>query len=247
MIASSTASDPFYVAKDEVQTGVKKVKAAHSEWKDLLERTNTAKSRRFADLQSEIHTELSQLEFDLNDMDATIAIVEQNPEKFPGVTEGGELQSRKAFLTNTRSTIAEIRDSLKSKKTLAKVEADKRELLNVADQEKRRKIEQQNERFLGEERETQQQIMRQQDQNLTELSRCAERLNATAHVINNELQDHQRMLQELDEDIDKETEKLNFVMKRIGKLLKTSDSKQLMLIVVLFLLMVFLLFLVINT
>ena len=59
--------------------------------------------------------------------------------------------------------------------------------------------------------------------------------------------DHQRMLQELDEDIDKETEKLNFVMKRIGKLLKTSDSKQLMLIVVLFLLMVFLLFLVINT
>ena len=31
----------------------------------------------------------------------------------------------------------------------------------------------------------------------------------------------------IDKDIDRETEKLNFVMKRVGRLLKTSDSKQL--------------------
>ena len=61
------------------------------------------------------------------------------------------------------------------------------------------------------------------------------------------LHDQQKMLEELDEDIDRETEKLNFVMKKIGRLLKTSDHKQLCVVIALFVLFMVLLFLIINT
>merc|ERR1712232_820203 len=92
----------------------------------------------------------------------------------------------------------------------------------------------------------QQLIVQQQDEALTELSKSAERLGQTAKTINIELQDHQRMLEELDEDIDRETEKLNFVMKRMGRLLKTSDNKQLCVIIGLVILAIVLLFLIIS-
>merc|ERR1711979_146415 len=96
-------------------------------------------------------------------------------------------------------------------------------------------------------RQEQQQIIRQQDEALSALSDSVKRLGDTATTINVELKEQQQMLEELDEDIDKETEKLNFVMKKVGRLLQTSDTKQLCVIIALFVLLLALLFLVINT
>eukprot|EP00434_Breviolum_minutum_P026455 symbB.v1.2.023389.t1/scaffold2138.1/size88104/1 len=104
-----------------------------------------------------------------------------------------------------------------------------------------------NQAFLDRQRQQQTQLRAQQDEDLEMLSLSAQRLGNTAQIINVELKEQQKMLEELDEDIDKEAEKLNFVMKRMGKLLKTSDSKQLCLIIGLSCLVAVLLFLVINT
>mmetsp|Transcript_30777 Transcript_30777/g.65476 ORF Transcript_30777/g.65476 Transcript_30777/m.65476 type:complete len:138 (-) Transcript_30777:87-500(-) len=99
---------------------------------------------------------------------------------------------------------------------------------------------------LGRHRHEQAQIMARQDEALTELSTSAQRLTHTALAINTELRDQTRMLEELDSDIERETENLNFVMRRLGRLMRTGDSKQLCLIVGLFVLLVVLVFLVIN-
>merc|ERR1711948_83605 len=104
-----------------------------------------------------------------------------------------------------------------------------------------------NDAFLERERQTQTQMIMQQDETLDQIASSAQRLQGAATTISMELKEQQKMLEELDEDIDKETEKLNFVMKRMGKLLKTSDSKQLCLIIGLFILAVVLVFLIINT
>ena len=42
-----------------------------------------------------------------------------------------------------------------------------------------------------------------------------------------ELAYQSKLLDEVDEDIERETEKLNTVMKNVGRLLKTSDKSQL--------------------
>jgi len=42
--------------------------------------------------------------------------------------------------------------------------------------------------------------------------------------INEELREHNRMLEKLDEDLDEAGEKMNFVMSKLGKLLKTKGK-----------------------
>jgi hypothetical protein len=246
----SATTDPYYVAKEEVEVALKKVKSMHANWKRILDGENTAKSNAFQELHVEIAGELRQLEFDFQDITATISMVEENRQRFK--FDDAEINSRKQFVLASRQAAKEISESVNGAHADAKMATDKRELL-MGQQQARKAAEarqsnnsQQNEAFISRQRQDQQMITQQQDDVLLELSKSAERLGQTAKTINIELQDHQRMLEELDEDIDRETEKLNFVMKRMGRLLKTSDNKQLCVIIGLVILAIVLLFLVIS-
>lgn len=247
----SLATDPYYVAKEEVQLAMKKVQGMHDDWKRLLQSENTAKSSKFQELHSEIAAELRHLDYDLQDITETIRVVEENRAKFK--FDDGEIQSRKDFVTSSRAAVKAIQDSVTSRQALGKIDADRRQALGTsssssrAPDERQAQASRENEAFMERQRQEQAQLIAQQDQDLTLFSQSAQRLRETAQAINVELQDQQKMLEELDDDIDKETEKLNFVMKRIGRLLKTSDNKQLCLIIGLVVLLLVLVFLVINT
>jgi len=246
----SATTDPYYVAKDEVEVALKKVREMHATWKQILENENTAKSNKFQELHVEIAGELRQLEFDFQDITATISMVEENRQRFK--FDDREINSRKDFVRASRAAAKEISDSVNGAHAEAKMASDKRELLmnqqqaRKAADDRQSRANKENEAFINRQRQDQQLIVQQQDEALTELSKSAERLGQTAKTINIELQDHQRMLEELDEDIDRETEKLNFVMKRMGRLLKTSDNKQLCVIIGLSIFAIVLLFLVIS-
>lgn len=239
----SSTSDPYYVARDEVQSSLRKLKDNHTEWKDMLRRENTAKSRVFQGLHTNLMVEVKKIGKDVEDIEDTIRMVEENRKIFP--IDDAEVRSRKDFVQASKARLAEIRETFQRAQT--KIDADKRELLTREDRERQSRVTNENEAFLHGQKQQQETMIAHQDEQLTELSKCAERLGNTATVINQELADHQRMLQELDEDIDKETEKLGFVMKRVGRLLKTNDRGQLCLIAVLAGLFILLLFLVIQT
>ena len=48
-----SASDPYYVAKEEVSKAIEKMRGLHGEWKRLLQ-SDTARSQRFQQLHEEI-------------------------------------------------------------------------------------------------------------------------------------------------------------------------------------------------
>ncbi|CAL1171307.1 unnamed protein product [Cladocopium goreaui] len=246
-----SASDPYYVAKEEVAKAMDRLRGLHQDWKRLLQTEDTARSQRFQQMHQEITGELEQLGLDLDDIHATISMVEGNRNTFQ--LSDAELQSRKRFVTDSRRTLEDLQKDVNGPQTRAKLENDKKALLSSAAssartrEERQRSAMQENQAFLDRQRQQQTQLRAQQDEDLEMLSLSAQRLGNTAQIINVELKEQQKMLEELDEDIDKEAEKLNFVMKRMGKLLKTSDSKQLCLIIGLSCLVAVLLFLVINT
>lgn len=246
-----SASDPYYVAKEEVAKAMDRLRGLHQDWKRLLQTEDTARSQRFQQMHQEITGELEQLGLDLDDIHATISMVEGNRNTFQ--LSDAELQSRKRFVTDSRRTLEDLQKDVNGPQTRAKLENDKKALLSSAAssartrEERQRSAMQENQAFLDRQRQQQTQLRAQQDEDLETLSLSAQRLGNTAQIINVELKEQQKMLEELDEDIDKEAEKLNFVMKRMGKLLKTSDSKQLCLIIGLSCLVAVLLFLVINT
>lgn len=246
-----SASDPYYVAKEEVAKAMDRLRGLHQDWKRLLQTEDTARSQRFQQMHQEITGELEQLGLDLDDIHATISMVEGNRNTFQ--LSDAELQSRKRFVTDSRRTLEDLQKDVNGPQTRAKLENDKKALLSSAAssartrEERQRSAMQENQAFLDRQRQQQTQLRAQQDEDLEMLSLSAQRLGNTAQIINVELKEQQKMLEELDEDIDKEAEKLNFVMKQMGKLLKTSDSKQLCLIIGLSCLVAVLLFLVINT
>lgn len=243
----SGSADPYYIAQEEVRSAVRKVQTMHEEWKELLQRENTYNSLRFKELHSELQGELQHLVYDVQDVSETIKMVEDNRGKFQ--IDDAEIAKRKDFAKSCDQSIQEIKDSVSSRQTQEKMQADQRKAQSVVDrsEERNRVAVKENEVFLNRQRHEQAQIIEQQDQELTELSKVAQRLGDTARTINVELHDQQKMLDELDEDIDRETEKLNFVMKKMGRLLKTSDHKQLCVIIALFALFVALMFFLINT
>ena len=125
-------------------------------------------------------------------------------------------------------------------------------------------IERDNTRFVrGQQQETMEMI-EQQDVALDSLGNAVDRLEGMGRTINTELKgmrrrynphreltyfcvfaEQNRLLDELDQDIDDAGEKMNFVMGKLSKLLKTKDGCQIWSIVILSLILIILVGLVV--
>jgi len=182
-------------------------------------------------------------------------MVEDNRAKFP--FNDGEVERRKEFVGGSRKIVKEMKDSVTGRQAVAKIDSDKRLALGTgsgagsaawraASEEENARIAGDNQDFLDNQCQEQRHIIRQQDYSLTMLSASTQNLLDIGQKINTELQVHKDMLDDLENGIDRESEKLNFFMKRMGRLLKTGDNKQLRIIMTLFVLAVVLVFLVIN-
>merc|ERR1712151_1320401 len=74
--------------------------------------------------------------------------------------------------------------------------------------------------FMKEQEMAQQVLIVQQNKALDDLSQSAQRLGHIAIAVNEQLEKDQQLLAQLDEDMDKQTEKLNFVTKRLRRLMR---------------------------
>ena len=90
-------------------------------------------------------------------------------------------------------------------------------------------------------------LVEEQDQHLDEINEIAGRLKLQGKEISKEIDKQGGLIKELDGEIDRTTQKLNFVQEKLGKLLKTNDMGQICTILVLFLILVVMIVLVIYT
>jgi len=226
----SAASDPYYVAREEVQKAVTALQEKARRWEDMYI-GNTFKAGGFFDLHKAIGKEAAQAELDLKQIDNAIKAVERNPQRFPHCTPY-ELDQRRQWLLTAQGKVKAIADRITSPAVGAKLEQDRRK----TDQEKaehdrqRRQEEQNNEGKIERAQQSHRQIIARQDQDLTDLARATSRLGEAAVTINHELQDQQRMLNELDREVDRQTEKMSYVTRKTAQLLQTSDTKQIYMI-----------------
>ena len=85
----------------------------------------------------------------------------------------------------------------------------------------------------------------QQDVQLDALGQAVDRLDNIGRSINVEIKDQNRKLDELDRDMTDAEHKMNFIMAKLSKLLKTKDGCQIWTIVILAVILVVLVALVI--
>jgi syntaxin 6 len=177
----------------------------------------------------------------------TVRMVETKREQFVHIINDTELRSRKAFVTASTDRIAQVKVRMNSDDIKAKLDSDeKRKAKATAAATQPVKLNQQDEEFVQYNQVRAQALLKQQDETLDELDQAVVRVGRMAETIQDEIGQQNKLLQEVDEDMDDAQQKLGFVMGKLSKMLKTKSKWQLCTVVILSLIVVVLLFIIIN-
>merc|ERR1711916_269743 len=167
------STDPFYAVKDEVQNSMKTAMALYETWQRLLEAGSRADPEEVSWTDNELKSTLSSVEWDLQDLDETIMIVERNPGKFK--LSGEEIRSRKGFVEETRASLKRLDEA----------------------------ISKDNDSFVADQMQSRQMMMQDQDRELEVVGDAVARLKNMGGAIGDELDAQARMLDAFDADLDR--------------------------------------------
>ncbi|CAM9297695.1 unnamed protein product [Ascophyllum nodosum] len=242
--------DPFYAVRDEVSTKIEYIKVRIERFRDLLNNTNTAHNSDFQELRKGLTKEVKGADAQLRDLRRTVEYVENNRESFQHI-DNVELAERKTFLSESKQVLLGATNALEGRQTRDKMALDDRAEMakyrSKGNLGARTELERDNTEHVLDQQSRVRMHLARQDQDLEELGTHVERVGETANIINDELREQNRMLTALDEDLEETTERMNFVMGRLGKLLKTKSKCQIWTVVILSCLFIIMVFLVIYT
>jgi len=190
--------------------------------------------------------EIKAAEAQLKDLELTVDYVEKDRAAFAHIDDR-ELDERKKFVSSAREQVSAAREAVSGDKARAKIDADEKAHLAATrgNYGAQTDVEMANTDFIHEQHAQTRTIMREQDENLEQLDGAVDRVHRMAEEIHGELKTQSRMIGDLENEIDETSEKMNFVMGKLAKLLKTKDTCQLWTIVILAVVLVVLILLLI--
>ncbi|XP_054646289.1 syntaxin-6 [Dunckerocampus dactyliophorus] len=230
--------DPFFVVKGEVQKAVNAAQSLHQRWSELLLEGGGASKEEMDWTTNELRNSLRSIEWDLEDLDETISIVESNPKKFN--LYAAELSKRKAFISSTRHTVKEMKEHMSSPAVACIDRTNKQALMGdcgaqgplwqaSGDKYSRldRQLQNANSQFIEEQQVQQQLMAEQQDEQLELVSGTIGVLKNMSERIGMELDEQSVMLDDFSHEMDNTHSRLDNVMKKLAKVSHmTSDRRQ---------------------
>uniref|UniRef100_A0A8C8SLI1 Syntaxin 10 n=1 Tax=Pelusios castaneus TaxID=367368 RepID=A0A8C8SLI1_9SAUR len=227
--------DPFSAVRGEVQKAVNTAQGLYQRWCELLQETHVVSKEELDWTTNELRNSLRGIEWDLEDLEETISIVESNPRKFK--IDAGELTERRAFVRQMRDSVKEMRDHISSPSALAFTEQKNREMLvgRGASQKPpperygqlREELVSTNSRYIEEQQLHQQLIMDQQDEQLDLVSGSIRVLKQMSGRVGDELDEQSLMLEEFAQEMDTTQSRMDGVLKKMAKVSHiTSDRRQ---------------------
>ncbi|XP_070252994.1 syntaxin-6 isoform X1 [Myotis yumanensis] len=220
--------DPFFVVKGEVQKAVNTAQGLFQRWTELLQDPSTATREEIDWTTNELRNNLRSIEWDLEDLDETISIVEANPRKFN--LDATELSIRKSFITSTRQVVRDMKDQMSTSSVQALAERKNRQALlgdsggqkwstGTPDKYGRldRELQLANSHFIEEQQAQQQLIVEQQDEQLELVSGSIGVLKNMSQRIGGELEEQAVMLDDFSHELESTHSRLDNVMKKLAK------------------------------
>lgn len=226
------ADDPWTSVKDEVVQSLRQANTLFQRWQQLVDGLAQGGSKDDLErVEKELNTSLKSIGWDLEDLNETVSLVESNPGRFK--IGGQEMAQRKQFIKETTKTVSDIRNHLSSSEAKAKVAAGARKSLLGGGGASSRyaklesEIASSNDAFIQDQGQKQELIMREQDTQLEEVASTMGALKEMGAAIGDELEDQNRLLDEIDLEMDSTSEKLKRTIAKVDKVLAISkDGKQ---------------------
>ena len=178
----------------------------------------------------------------------TVRMVEGKRRKFAHIDDL-ELNSRKKFISSSIDRMKKAKGTINSSKIKSKLLPHERNTSEkkLGGQGGRVDEVPEDDDTIDNMHATSQMMLQQQDETLEVLDEAVVRVGHMAGNIHEELGHQDKMLKDLQEDLDDVEENLGLVMGKLGELLKTKSRWQLRTIIVLSLIVVILFFLVLHT
>ncbi len=204
------------------------------QWKDMLDNTNTSTNKQFQDLNLKIRSEVAGLIKTSGELETVINRVISERARFPHINDQ-ELESRKRFLQELKADIQKINAALNNQRTLGKMERDKYDELMKSKQGNQQDsraaaaaaaAKQDPSAYTQFYQQQQQEILEEQDTTLDAISIGIGNLQNVGNVIKDELKSQNKMLDEVQDDLDVTSGQMESVLGRLDKLLKTDNRCQ---------------------
>lgn len=224
--------DPFFVVKEEVQKAVNNVQTLYRRWQDLLDNPHTVGKDEYNWTTNELRNNLRSIEWDLEDLDETVGIVEANPRKFN--IDMTEVNQRKQFIKQTRDNVNAVKEHMNSPAAKAKVENSSRDALlgrrngkpkdrySRLDQE----IEKSNQTFIMDQQQQQELMIQAQDEQLDMVGHSVGVLKTMGKKIGDEIEEQNLILDDFGHELEMTDSKLQQTVLKVEKVLRLSDDKR---------------------
>ncbi|XP_019152318.1 PREDICTED: syntaxin-61 [Ipomoea nil] len=246
----SSAQDPFYIVKEEIQESIEKLLSTFHQW----ERTPPSSGDRLH-LSRELITTCDSIDWQVDELNKTIAVAARDPSWY-GIDEA-ELEKRRRWTSDARTQVGNVKKSVVAGKesngmSSSNFDGMRRELMRMPDSHQTGRNDpytaQDNDDFISSESDRQLLLIKQQDDELDVLSASIERIGDVGLTIHDELIGQERIISDLGSELDNTSNRLDFVQKKVAMVMKKASAKgQIMMICFLLVLFIVLFSLVFLT
>ncbi|XP_042229792.1 syntaxin-6-like isoform X2 [Homarus americanus] len=228
----------YFGSKNEVCKALNKTRGLYQRWGELQEEGAIVTSKEELDwTNTELRNALRSIEWDLEDLEETIGIVEKNPRKFK--IDSGELAARRTFIEHTKEEVKSMKERLnltkKDRDVTARQPVDDNSplkmpqvvthgatrysrLVNEADSP--------NGEFIERTLVQQQMIMNQQDGQLDQIASSMGTLKNMSRQIGQEVDEQAVMLDDFGHEMENTQSKMENTLSKMAKVMHLSNDRR---------------------
>jgi syntaxin 6 len=206
-----------------------------------------------AHVAKELVATCGSIEWQVDELEKAITVAAKDPSWY-GIDEA-ELEKRRRWTSNARTQVRNVKSGVLAGKVSSgagHASEVRRELMRMPNSGEASRYDQYGGRdddgFVQSESDRQMLLIKQQDEELDELSKSVQRIGGVGLTIHDELVAQERIIDELDTEMDSTKNRLEFVQKKVGMVMKKAGAKgQMMMICFLLVLFIILFVLVFLT
>ena len=238
----SSSQDPFILVKNEVEENIQIVDKLYGQWERVLEQAPNSDDQRR--LESTILDQIKEIMDDLGDLEETVSIALKNPSRFNFSDQ--ELKSRSEFIRAAKSKLTGMEATITSPDTQAKAKANARSLLlkkrGEGKQARYAKLDeaiaQDNQKFIEDQEQEQLRIEMEQEEDLQALGRNVRKIKEMGRDIGSEIQNQQKQLDDLSNDVDRVDNKMENSIIKINKIIGETKKDRIFTIIIVILVLI---------
>nr|DAD18303.1 TPA_asm: hypothetical protein HUJ06_019766 [Nelumbo nucifera] len=208
----SSAQDPFYIVKEEIQESIDKLQSTFHQWERAP--SNTGEQ---VHLTKELLASCESIEWQVDELDKAIAVAARDPAWY-GIDEI-ELDKRRRWTSMARTQVATVRKAVEAQKeqnstVTSGLNGTRQELMRLPGDRytaKSQYMSQDDDDFITSESDRQMLLIKQQDEELDELSASVQRIGGVGLTIHEELLGQEKILEDLSLEMDSTSNRLDFV------------------------------------